>query len=199
MQKRLSIIGLVAAALSFSIPANAIMVMSFDVKDLTTRAEKIFVGTCTDVSHKVNGQGIPVLEVTFMVSETVKGNVGTTITFQQLDTQAKRPSFSKSQDRIQENPQRVGSAIALANLPSYTIGEEALLFLAAPGKTGLTAPIGFTQGKLPISTLASGKKMITNTAFRKTDSSDSALPAPGKTAQYEQFLTAVRKLAQQGQ
>ena len=68
-------------------------------------------------------------------------------------------------ERLRENPLRIFSARGNRGLPSYTPGEEVLLFLAAPGKLGLTAPIGLTQGKLPVTTLASGEKIITNTSL----------------------------------
>ena len=63
------------------------MVMPFNVEELARRAEKVFVGTCTKVSHKVNDRGIPVVEVTFAVAETIKGEAGSTVTFQQFDAQ----------------------------------------------------------------------------------------------------------------
>jgi len=197
MQRKLWAIAILPIALIFSVRTEAIMVMSFTVEELMARAEKVFIGTCTNVSHRVNDQGIPVTEVTFAVSEAVKGEVGTTVTFQQLDTQAQqRPLRSASQDLLQENPQGFAANAVIANLPNYLPGEEVLLFLAAPGKLGLTAPIGFTQGKLPVTTLTSGEKVITNTAFTKTTAANSTFPDPGKTAQYEQFLKALRALTQ---
>ena len=71
---------------------EAVMVMPFNVEELAKRAEKVFVGTCTKVSHRVNEQGVPVVEVTFAVAEAVKGEVGTTVTFQQIDPHRQQPS-----------------------------------------------------------------------------------------------------------
>ncbi len=200
MQRKLWAVAILTVALIFSARTEAIMVMSFTVEELTARAEKVFVGTCTNVSHRVNEQGIPVIEVTFAVTETVKGEVSTTVTFQQLDAQAQSsPQPAAANDLIRENPQGIFAAAAIAGLPTYVPGEEVLLFLAAPGKLGLTAPIGLTQGKLPVSTLASGERVITNTALRKTRLTNPTLPDPGKTAKYDQFLKVIRTLTQPAQ
>lgn len=196
MQRKLWIICTLAVALLCSAHVDAVMVTPFNVEELTKRAEKVFVGTCMKVSRSVTTQGIPVVEVTFAVTESVKGDVGTTVTFQQIDPQGQRPTVTSPapDERVSENPQSIFSAAAIATLPRYTPGEEALLFLAAPGKFGLTAPIGLTQGKLPVTTLASGEKIITNTALRQTTLTDSPLPGPGKTARYDRFLTVLRTI-----
>ena len=183
--------------LFFSTRIEAITVMSFSVEELAARAEKVFVGTCTNVSHKVNDRGIPVVEVTFAVAETIKGEVGSTVTFQQFDAQTQPPPQpTTADDRIRELPQGIFAKAALIEMPTYQPGQEVVLFLAAPGKLGLTSPIGLVQGKLPITTLASGEKMVTNTALRKTATTDSTLPDPGKTARYDHFLKALRTVIQ---
>jgi hypothetical protein len=181
----------------FSTRIEAITVMSFSVEELAARAEKVFVGTCTNVSHKVNDRGVPVVEVTFAVAETIKGEVGSTVTFQQFDAQTRLlPPSAAANDRIRELPQGIFAKAALIGMPTYRLREEVVLFLAAPGKLGLTSPIGLVQGKLPITTLASGEKMVTNTALRKTATTNSTLPDPGKTARYDHFLKALRTVLQ---
>jgi len=183
--------------IGFSPRAEAVMVMPFNVEELARRAEKVFVGTCTNVSHKVNDRGIPVVEVTFVVTETIKGEVGSTVTFQQFDAQTRLPPPpTTANDRIRELPQGIFAKAALIEMPTYQLRQEVVLFLAAPGKLGLTSPIGLVQGKLPIITLASGEKMVTNTALRKTATTDSTLPDPGKTARYDHFLKALRTMVQ---
>jgi hypothetical protein len=145
----------------------------------------------------VNDRGIPVVEVTFVVTETIKGEVGSTVTFQQFDAQTRLPlPPTTANDRIRELPQGIFAKAALIEMPTYQLRQEVVLFLAAPGKLGLTSPIGLVQGKLPIITLASGEKMVTNTALRKTATTDSTLPDPGKTARYDHFLKALRTMVQ---
>lgn len=196
MQRKVCAIATFIVSLVLAIRVEAVMVMPFNIEELAKRADKVFVGTCTKVSHSVNAQGVPVVEVTFAVSEAVKGEVGTTVTFQQIDPHRQQPSASAPtvNERLRENPLGIFSAAAIAGLPSYTSGEEVLLFLAAPGKLGLTAPIGLTQGKLPVTMLTSGEKTITNTSLRKTALTDGAVPDPGKTARYDRFLTVLRTI-----
>ena len=196
MQRKLWAVAVLIVALILSARAKAVMVIPFNIEELAKRADKVFVGTCVKVSRSVNAQGVPMLEVTFTVTEAVKGDLGSTVTFQQIDPQGQRPPTPATtpDERVSENPQSIFSAAAIAGLPSYTPGEEALLFLAAPGKLGLTAPIGLTQGKLPVATLSSGEKIITNTALRKTALTDAALPDPGKTVRYDRFLTVLHTI-----
>ena len=197
MKRKAWVIIALLVTIEFSSRAEAVMVVPFNLEELARRAEKVFVGTCTNVSHKVNDRGIPVVEVTFVVTETIKGEVGSTVTFQQFDAQTQLPSSpTTANDRIRELPQGIFAKATLIGMPTYQPGEEVVLFLAAPGKLGLTSPIGLVQGKLPITTLASGEKMVTNTALRKTATTDSTLPDPGKTARYDHFLKALRTMVQ---
>jgi hypothetical protein len=196
MKRKVWVIIALLVIIGFSSRAEAVMVIPFNVEELARRAEKVFVGTCTNVSHKVNDRGIPVVEVTFAVAEAIKGDVGSTVTFQQFDAQTRFPQPTTANDRIRELPQGIFAKAALIGMPTYRLGEEVVLFLAAPGKLGLTSPIGLVQGKLPITTLTSGEKMVTNTALRKTATTDSTLPDPGKTASYDHFLQALRTVIQ---
>ena len=197
MKRKAWVIIALLVTIEFSSRAEAVMVVPFNLEELARRAEKVFVGTCTKVSHKVNDRGIPVVEVTFAVAETIKGETGSTVTFQQFDAQTRLPlPPTTANDRIRELPQGIFAKAALIGMPTYQPREEVVLFLAAPGKLGLTSPIGLVQGKLPITTLASGEKMVTNTALRKTATTDSTLPDPGKTARYDHFLKALRTMVQ---
>jgi len=177
--------------------AEAAMVLPVNVEELAKRADKIFVGTCTNVETKVNAYGIPVVEVTYAVNESIKGDVGETVTFQQLDS---TPQTSSVEPLASQSPYRSHSmweaAATSVKLPSYSKGEKTLLFLARPGQMGITAPIGLFQGKLPISTSTTGEQIITNMALKNTALKDVSLPEPGKTAKYENFLTALRSVVQ---
>jgi hypothetical protein len=197
MMRRIWTLTIFIAGMLSTMTAEAVMVLPVNVEELASRAEKIFVGTCTNVENKVNASGIPVLEVTYSVQEGIKGEVGATVTFQQLDSTRGEPASRASSA---PSPYRVNSiwkaAATSVRLPTYIKGEKTLLFLARPGQMGVTAPIGLFQGKLPISTSTAGEQVITNTALKKTALKDSTLPEPGKTAQYERFLTALRTIVQ---
>jgi hypothetical protein len=197
MKRRIWIITVFIVGTLSTTLAQAAMVLPVNVEELAGRAEKIFVGTCTKVEQKVNANGIPVVEVTYSVQEGLKGEVGKTVTFQQLDAARGEPSAQASSS---QSPYRVNStwkaAATSVRLPTYAKGEKTLLFLARPGKMGITAPIGLLQGKLPISTSANGEQVITNSALKNTALKDAALPEPGKAAQYDRFLTALRTILQ---
>ena len=201
MQRKLWHLAFLVVGVLLAGQSEAFMVTPLNIEDLTKRADKVFVGTCQTVSRSVNAHGIPVIDVTFTVGAVIKGEVGTTITFQQIDPQAPRtPVASATQEKqISENSRSIFAAASIASLPNYTPGEEVLLFLAAPGKLGLTAPIGITQGKLPITTLPSGEKVITNTALRKTALPNSSLPDPGKAMHYDRMLSVLQTLTDASQ
>lgn len=195
MHKYLWIIGLWIASVIFTIfitRVEAVMVMPLTVEQMAQRAEKIFVGTCTKVEHTVNAQGMPVIEVSFSVSATLKGEVGDTVMFRQIDPTARQ----ETDLTLPQGPHvRVGSlwsAATLAGVPTYIPGEEVMLFLAKVGPLGLTAPIGLWQGKMAVMTTASGEKRVTNGALKNTTRKDLTLPEPGQAANYDQFVAAIR-------
>src|SRR5581483_4870427 len=131
-------IGVVGA----TVTTEAFTLAPFNVEQMAGQAEKIFAGSCIAVEENINERGLSILTVTFAVHDALKGNVGETVTFRQLNP-------------IQPPPPRpeiggLWAAIPTFGLPSYTKGEEAILFLQKEGRTGLTSPLGFQQGKLPV-------------------------------------------------
>lgn len=191
MNKRSWMIGLLLVSVLMTRRAEAASILPLSVEQMTKQAEKIFVGTCTAVEESVNEYGLSVLTVTFSVQEALKGDLEQTVTFQQLNP-------------IQPPPPRPGVGglrLAISNfgLPSYTKGEEAVLFLGKAGKIGLTSPIGLTRGKMSVSVTAAGQKQVTNGALRMESPQNPAFPLPGKAGDYAQFVTTLRTLVQSGQ
>lgn len=190
MNRRGWMIGLVLGGTLLTTAAEAFTSLPLSVNEMARRAEKIFVGTCTGVEESVNEYGLSVLTVTFTVQETLKGEVGRTVTFRQLNP-------------IQPPPPHPGVgglrlAISTFGLPSYNRGEEAVLFLARAGKIGLTAPLGLAQGKMPVSAVTTGEKQVTNTALKTESAPHSTIPASGTAGEYTQFVTAIRAIVQAG-
>lgn len=196
MHRTIPAVGACLVSLILATTATAVMIMPLDVEEMTQRAGKIFVGTCTKVEREVNAQGMPIVAVTFTVSEAIKGEVGQTVTFRQIDPTARAQSEAAVPQSSRFRVRSLWSAAALANVPSYAPGEEALLFLGREGKLGLTAPVGLSQGKFPVRALGSGEKVITNTALKTMPSTGVAFPEPGKTAQYGYVVKTIRALAQ---
>lgn len=192
MHKHAWAIGIALTGLLLTTRAKAAMVMPFNVEQMAQRAEKIFVGTCTKVERTVNAQGVPVIEVSFAVSETIKGNAGDTVTFRQIDPAPRQQTDPTPQQGSHLRIRSLWSAAALAGVPAYAPGEEVMLFLAKEGQLGLTAPVGLFQGKMPVTTTASGERFVINSALKKTERADLALPEPGKAGSYAQFMTSIR-------
>jgi len=183
----LAILSLVGAVFTTA-TTEAFTLAPFSVRQMARQADKIFAGTCIAVEESKNDSGLSVLTVTFAVHDVLKGQVGETVTFRQLNP-------------IQPPPPRsdiggLWGAIPTFGLPTYTKGEEVILFLQKEGRTGLTSPLGFQQGKLPVALAMDGGKTVTNMALRAEPSPTAAIPQIGKTGDYGQFVTAIRALVQ---
>jgi len=191
MKRALWTIGLLFVSVLMAIKVEAASIVSFSVAQMSRGAEKIFVGTCTATEESMNEYGLSVLTVTFTVREALKGSVGQTVTFRQLNP-VQPPPVRPGVGGLRQDIQTLG-------LPSYTHGEEALLFLAKEGKTGLTSPLGFTQGKMPVLVTSTGEKRVINKSWRVESPQNLAIPQPGAGGDYTQFMTALRALIQTGQ
>lgn len=184
----LSIVLLIGVVFT-AVTTEAFTLAPFNVQQMTRQAEKVFAGTCIAVEESRNEYGLSVLTVTFAVHDALKGNLGETVTFRQLNPRQPPPP----------RPEIGGlwTAIPTFGLPSYAKGEEVILFLQKEGRTGLTSPLGFQQGKLPIALATAGGKTVMNMALLAEPSPTSAIPPTGKTGDYGRFVTAVRALVQQ--
>ena len=182
--------GVLLATWCIATQVHAFSLAPFSVQQMARQADKIFVGTCISVEEHLNALGLSVLTVTFAVDEALKGKVGETVTFQQLNP-VQPPSA---------NP-RVGGLrtdITTFSLPRYENGEEVVLFLAKEGRIGLTSPLGLSQGKIPVSVSQTGQKMIKNMALQEEEQYQSGIPARGQAGAYRQFVAAIRTMVQNG-
>ncbi|MCA8980905.1 MAG: hypothetical protein H6831_02835 [Planctomycetes bacterium] len=53
-----------------------------------------------------------------------------------------------------------GRGLLLPGMPQFRAGEELILFLSAPGSTGVRVPVGLAQGKLSLFTDLSGERVL---------------------------------------
>ena len=118
-----------------SLPAEATKVKAVNLEQLVQKADRIFVGTCIFVEEiKVPGTQLPATRYTFMVSESLKGELDERVVIRQFGVRD-----SEGVGRRSVGPRILG-------MPVYEEGEEVILFLAGDSNVGMTSPIGFSQG-----------------------------------------------------
>jgi len=121
--------------------AHAKNIKKQNLLELMTHTDSILVGT---VSDKTDGfqQGLPFTEITIDVGQSIKGDHGQSFAFRQ---------FGLIKPRSMGDG-RVNLMITPAGWPTYTVGEQVLLFLHKPAsETGFQTTAGLTQGKFTIS------------------------------------------------
>jgi hypothetical protein len=115
-------------AVGVAATSRATMVRELTLPELVAHADRIVRGRCLDVRETTDAaSGLPVSEITFAVAETLKGPEASQLVFRQLGDQ-RHPGPG----------------------PVFVVGEDAVLFLPREGPSGLTAPVGLEQGKIPI-------------------------------------------------
>ncbi len=120
--------------------AHAKNIKKQNLLDLMTHTDSIMIGT---VSGKTDGfhRGLPYTEVTLEVAQSLKGQHGTTYSFRQ---------FGLIEPKSMGNG-RVNLMVTPAGWPTYTKGEQVMLFLHKPAsETGFQTTAGLTQGKFTI-------------------------------------------------
>lgn len=125
---------------------RATSVERFDLKEMTQRAEVIVHGRVTSTASRVDAKGSIVTDIKLEVTELFKSKDG------QDKTQVKVFEFTVYGGIVGSR----GSAISGA--PSFTQGEEVLLFLSKSNDAGLRVCIGLAQGKYTIR-LEGGRKL----------------------------------------
>jgi hypothetical protein len=108
--------------------------------ELLSHTDTIVIGT---VSNKTDGfqQGLPYTELTIDVAQSIKGNHGRSYTFRQFGLIAPKRTGDG----------RVNLMVTPAGWPTYTKGEQVMLFLHEPAsETGFQTTAGLTQGKFAV-------------------------------------------------
>lgn len=113
-----------------------------NLAELTRLAELIFVGKVTSMTDGLTENNLPYTEITFEISQSIKGGL------------AERSTFSYRQFGLLK-PRDMGDGKALAasfpGFPSYKEGEDVMVFLyKAAALTGLRTSVGLSQGKFTI-------------------------------------------------
>ena len=122
-------------------PLAATTVQRFDLPALTTRAERIVVGVCSQAQPQwVRGQIYT--RYVFAVSQAIKG-----------------PALAQLELSL-PGGQLQGTVTRIAGMPVFAPGDEAVLFLTAESPTGHAWPVGLAQGHFAIKRDAADKPHV---------------------------------------
>lgn len=107
---------------------GATTVQTVNLFEMVRLADRVFWGTCLKMKTEQDGTtGLLVTAYTFEVREGIKGvSSGETVVFRQISQGQK--------------------GFGIPGLPQYPEGQQALLFLHADSRIGLTSPVGLSQG-----------------------------------------------------
>lgn len=107
---------------------GATTVQTVNLFEMVRLADRVFWGTCLRMKTEPAGAtGLLVTAYTFEVREGIKGvNAGETVVFRQIS--------------------QVQKGFGIPGLPQYHEGQQALIFLHADSRIGLTSPVGLSQG-----------------------------------------------------
>lgn len=140
------------------------MVLRFNLEEMTTTADRVFLGRCVAVEETEEwiAQGkLPITRYTFEVERAIKGRLPRRLSFSQLGHPAK-PATGKGGEVIMHG--RVVTPEAFIHgMTQYQIGDRIVLFLI-PNYLGgkVTYPVGLYQGSFIVSRMQSGQELIRN-------------------------------------
>jgi hypothetical protein len=112
-------------------PAGAMVVAQRDFPELVARAEQIVVGTVTDIRQEQDESGAPTTLVTLSDLAVLKGDAGPTLTLRFYGGTAN------------------GVVVHIPDMPTFTVGERALLFVAGNGRD-VCPLVGVWQGRFRV-------------------------------------------------
>lgn len=119
--------------------AHAKNIKKQNLLELMSHTDSILIGT---VEKQTDGfyKGLPYTEITVSVGQSIKGNHGSTYKFRQ---------FGLLEPRSMNG--RVNLMVTPAGWPTYSDGEQVMLFLHKPAsETGFQTTAGLTQGKFTL-------------------------------------------------
>jgi len=123
------------------------VVVPRDFPELVARAEQIVAGTVTSVSEEQDTAGTPWTLVTLSDLTVFKGDVGTTLTL-----------------RFYGGGTGAG-AVSIPDMPTFTLGERALLFVAGNGRD-VCPLVGIWQGHFRLRVDAGGIEVVDDSDHR---------------------------------
>lgn len=132
----------VAAASIGEVSAMTLSTGAANIVDMLEQSNDIVVGQVTKVEDGIDEHGVPFTEVTFEVTESIRGAISGQYKFRQFGLLAPRPTEDGKRTMMP----------APEGFPKYTAGDEVVLMLRPQAKrTGFRMPAGITGGKFRLS------------------------------------------------
>lgn len=156
------------AALTLALPAHMVdahhAVLRFNLEEMTSTADRIFLGRCIEVEEtdEVIAQGeMPVTRYTFEIELAVKGKLPKVITVRQMGHPAHR-ALGKGAEMTMHGRTATPDTF-IHGMSEYHVGDRMLLFLI-PNYLGgkMTYPVGLYQGAFIVSRMPSGQDLARN-------------------------------------
>lgn len=168
-------------SLPFAFSANAASVFPLMLDEIIDTAPVAFHGTCiANRTERDVATNFIVTITTFAVRDVIKGNIQATHVIKQIG--GVLPSG--------EVGMRVGG------VPTFTVGEEYVVFLAGVSSGGFSSPIGLSQGKFTVTQKPTGKTVSNGRSFKemtlRKQMVDSITETPSNELGLEEFIEIVR-------
>ena len=148
------------------LPVQAASVLPLYLDEIVDHSTVAFEGTCTgNRTERDPATNLVVTYTTFEVREVLKGTVGATHEIKQIGGTLPDENL---QYRIE-------------GVPTFTVGEDYVVFLAGKSAAGFSSPIGLGQGRFGLHGKAGRRHVSNGRDFRDMASRMSArLPAPAR-------------------
>jgi len=139
-------------------------VLRFNLEEMTSTADRVFVGRCMAVeeTEELIAQGqMPVTRYTFDVERAIKGKLPKQMTFRQMGHPAHR-ALGKGGE-LTMHGRSASPDTFIHGMSEYHIGDRVLLFLIPDYLGGkVTYPVGLYQGAFFVSRMPSGQELARN-------------------------------------
>lgn len=149
-----SILRLAALLLALAAPwqAGAASVLPVTLDHLVDKSAVVFEGTCVgNRTERDEATGLVVTYTMFSVSDAIKGNPASVHEIKQLG------------GRMPDG----GMVYRVDGVPTFTVGDSYVVFLAGVSNAGFSSPIGLSQGRFAVIHGAAGKTVSNGRDFRE--------------------------------
>jgi hypothetical protein len=147
--------------------AGAASVRPLPLDELIDSSAVIIEGTCIDNRVELDaGTGFVVTHTTFEVRDTLKGRAAARHVIKQIG--GTLPDGSASYN--------------VSGVPTFSVGNDYVVFLAGVSQLGFSSPLGLAQGRFNVLRSPDGSKVSNGRDFRAMTAATEGLVLPGTVA-----------------